>query len=295
MRVIMIGLVLMLGVGMLAQAQTRVKVSGVLEVLPAEHGAVDWTDGVVRATGLGAPPAGVRGPQAALLARRAAIVDARRNLLELVQAVRVTSTTTVRNAMVADDTITSSVSGFVRGARVVREEQRADGTVLVEVAVQLYGGEMGLAEQIELPARLAEPPAPPATPAPKPAAVEPVAPPAIQGNFTGLLIDCRGLKLAPSLCPKILDAAGTELWGTVDIPAELALEKGLAGYYPSVERALALGRVGANPLTIKAVDAMGSGQFRTQAVVSPADAARILSEDAETHFFSKLAVGFITE
>ncbi|HOF89831.1 MAG TPA: LPP20 family lipoprotein [Armatimonadota bacterium] len=286
MRVVLLSVVTLALMAPLLAGDTPVTMTGVLET-PTVGGAVNWTDGVARAIGIGAPPAQVRGPQAAVLARRAALLDARRNLLEVIQGVRISSTTTVRNAMTEDDVITSSVQGFIRGARVVREETRADGAVLVEVAVALYGGAESLAGRLELPERLASVPEPPNA--------DLAAPPAVQGNYTGLLIDCRGVKLAPAMCPKILDVNGAEVWGRVEVTNDVLLEKGLAGYYPSVERALELGRVGRNPLIIRAARAAGNGQFPTDAVVSLADARRILAEDAATHFLRKLAVGFVVE
>ena len=97
------------------------------------------------------------------------------------------------------------------------------------------------------------------------------------------------------MSPKILDMNGAEVWGTMDVADDLLMEKGLAGYYPSVERALALGRVGNNPLIIRAARVAGNGQFPTNAVVSLTDARRVLAEDAATHFLNKLAVGFVVE
>ena len=56
--------------------------------------ATDWNAGVIRATGMGVPTTGAVGAQARMLARRAAVADAYRQLLELTEGVQVDSETT---------------------------------------------------------------------------------------------------------------------------------------------------------------------------------------------------------
>ncbi|MBW1752895.1 MAG: hypothetical protein JRJ46_07270, partial [Deltaproteobacteria bacterium] len=73
-----------------------------------DHGTIDWVGQKVIAKGIGAPPQKYYGkPQARPLALRAAITDARRNLLEVIKGVHIDSITQVHNYMVRDDTIIS--------------------------------------------------------------------------------------------------------------------------------------------------------------------------------------------
>ena len=74
-----------------------------------------------------------------MLARRAAVVDAQRNLLESVKGVAVDSETTVENFMLKSDIIHTKVNGIITGARVVSEEMQPDGVYKVTMAVPVYG------------------------------------------------------------------------------------------------------------------------------------------------------------
>ncbi|HBY38343.1 MAG TPA: hypothetical protein DEH24_02935, partial [Alteromonas sp.] len=84
----------------IALALTLASFSGVAanahyEEWTAAGGKVNWTTGQIAAEGYGLPPANAMGKAGPLLACRAAVVDAQRNLLEATQGVRVTATTVI--------------------------------------------------------------------------------------------------------------------------------------------------------------------------------------------------------
>ena len=64
--------------------------------------------------------------QAVMLARRAAEIDAKRQILEFIKGVKIDSETTVGDAMVSSDEIKSAVEGWIRGAEVVEEGMDED-------------------------------------------------------------------------------------------------------------------------------------------------------------------------
>ncbi|MBN1516087.1 LPP20 family lipoprotein [Candidatus Sumerlaeota bacterium] len=101
-----------------------------------------WADQTVRAEGNGAPPPNMRPAQARQMAKRAAVTDARRNLLEQIKGVSISSQTTVRDFMTESDVIRSRVDGLVRGAQIVDEDESSDGTytVVIEVGLSPLGG-----------------------------------------------------------------------------------------------------------------------------------------------------------
>lgn len=70
-----------------------------------------------------------------LMAIRAARVDALRDLTEQVHGVRISGTTTVRDAVVADDSLNAVVQGTLRGARTLRVT--ASGSDSYEVEMEL--------------------------------------------------------------------------------------------------------------------------------------------------------------
>ena len=169
-------------------------------VQQVDNGAMNYSNGFVVATGIGAISPLAQNPgMARATAVRAAKVDAMRNLLEAVMAITVSSETTVRGAAIENDVVKTSVEGMVRGARMrdIDGDGRgsnsdirylSDTSIEIEMEVHMSG----ISEVILPPAGYA--PAPVAGGAPAPAAA-PAAPK--PGTVTGLIIDARGLGLRP--------------------------------------------------------------------------------------------------
>jgi len=150
------------------------------------NGVIDWSKGILMAKGSGAPPREARNiAQARLMTERAALTDARRNLLEVLKGVRVDSSTLVENFMVKDDQIRLQAEGFIQGSVEVRRLRRylSDGAIEVTVAVDLAGDFLSLMLHSAAEARkgMEKPPRPPLEdkpgpfPSPPPAAPPPAA------------------------------------------------------------------------------------------------------------------------
>jgi uncharacterized protein involved in tellurium resistance len=104
----------------------------------ASANGIDWKAGFVEADGHGlAPASAVNSVQAKVFAKRAAMSDAYRNVLDLVTGIHVDKTTTVSNLMTND--YETKVLGFVSGAALKSEQQLFDGSYRVTVRVPLYG------------------------------------------------------------------------------------------------------------------------------------------------------------
>ncbi len=89
---------------------------------------------LITVKGTGAPNANMPAGQAKLMACRAAMADAYRNLSEQIMGVMVDSQTTVKNFVTESDVINTKVQGFIKGAEKLNERVLADGTC--EVTVQ---------------------------------------------------------------------------------------------------------------------------------------------------------------
>ncbi|QCT94825.1 hypothetical protein FE773_06400 [Caminibacter mediatlanticus TB-2] len=74
--------------------------------------------------------------QAKVMARRAAILDAYRNLAEKLYGVRIEGKDTVKNMILQNSTLRSYVQGLIKGA-VIEEENYKDGTYSVVLSVKL--------------------------------------------------------------------------------------------------------------------------------------------------------------
>jgi hypothetical protein len=103
------------------------------------NSGVNWSAGQIQAEGAGVGRTGAPPSTARLMACRAAVLDAQRNLLESIQGVRIEGATVVANLMLESDTIKSSVDGLLQGARVVKREPQDDGSCLVQMTAPLGG------------------------------------------------------------------------------------------------------------------------------------------------------------
>lgn len=104
------------------------------------NSGVNWSSGQIQSEGAGVGPDNKPTHIAKLMACRAAVVDAQRNLLEAIQGVRVQGQTVVANMMLESDVIKTSVAGLLKGARVVSREPAQDGSCLVNMTAPLGGG-----------------------------------------------------------------------------------------------------------------------------------------------------------
>lgn len=73
----------------------------------------------------------------ALMAKRAAKLDALRNLAEEVYGVKITSDSYVRDFVLQNDTIRARVEAFIKGAKITDTRHLSDGSVEVEMELTL--------------------------------------------------------------------------------------------------------------------------------------------------------------
>ena len=245
------------------------------------QGTVNWTTGVVTAVGSGAPPPNAVNPtQARAMAERAAFSVALRNLLEAVKGVQVDSTTVIENFLVKSDAIKTKITGYVKGARIIKTDRQPDGTVDVTIAVAMKGELVDALLPKEFGA------APAAIPAPVPPAATPA--PAPVEAYTGLLIDARGLGLKPALVPRLLDEQGKEVYAGAVLTRDQAVEAGVAGYARDLVAASRQPRVTDNPLVVKAVKASGSKP--TDIILAPDSVKAIQHAETASQFLKQARV-----
>lgn len=252
-----------------------------------DKGLINYQSGYVEAKGIGAPPEKYYGkPNARPMALRAAQVDGYRNLLEIIQGVKIDSQTTVKDFVVESDTVNAQVSGLVKGAKTINRAYLSDGTVEVVLRVPLSG----VTKAIIPPAIIKEEKKDmrdhePVPFSPQPEPTGPV--------FTGLVIDARGLRANAAISPKVFDENGAEVYGTRIVNKEYAAKQGLCGYSADVETAKRDPRVTSNPLTVKAIRAEGSGMSDLR--ISNEDARMLRSSSDNLNFLQQCRVMIVIE
>ncbi len=261
------------------------------------NGTINWTKGILQATGIGASPEEYYGkPQARPMALRAARIDAMRNLLEVTQGVRIDSATIVKNFAVTNDVIMAKVSGMVKGAQIVKQEYLSDGTVEVTMQMSLHGGfaqlilpqEIRQVEPIKsVPSLSVEPPKP------SPAIPSKTAEKPTSEIYTGLVVNAIGLNARPAMSPKIIDETGQEVYGSAFVSREYAVQQGMSGYAKDMTAAQSNPRVTNNPLTVKGLKTEGPGN--SDIVISNADASKLRSASEHLSFMKKCRVMIVVD
>lgn len=209
----------------------------------AEGGSVDWQKKVVKCTGAGAPNlqnAGGNVAVARLGAERAAKLDALRNCIETLKGVNIKTGETVGAAMSTDPGLKSRVEAVVKNFKVLEPKRYfSDGAVEIDVEVPMDGA---LADVL--------------VPTSDKAAVSTSGKP----TGTGLIVNAKGLKLAPALAPRILDESGKVVYAAGVVTEDARRENGVAAYAKNVEMAKHNfnARIGAQPVVLKAIKASGS-------------------------------------
>lgn len=108
-----------------------------------------------------------------------------------------------------------------------------------------------------------------------------------KGDYTGLVVDCRGLELQPVMSPVIMNSNGTKIYGHKNLDIDKVIAMGMADYVDNTENT---DRAGDKPLVVKAVSLQN---FNSNPVVAISDSNRILIENYATKFLKDMKVVFL--
>lgn len=226
-------------------------------------GSINYSTGWIYAEGY----AKIDTDQNKALAIRIATLDARRNLLEMIKRVPIDSNTQVNDLIRANDTIRTSIMGFIEGAervgepRYLRTEGEIDRNVIVVTVRMPLRLNNEILSEISPPSRLLPP------------LQEQSLPPQIQKSsiYSGVIIDARTFPVRPAMAPKILDEDGREVYGSANISRDYAVSQGMVGYTKSIDEAKSNPRVAGNPIIVKGINTSRNADI----VISNEDARRI--------------------
>lgn len=265
--------------------------------------------------------------QSRLMAMGAARADALRTLAMTVSSVQVTAETTVKNYVLSKDEVRTNVSALLQSPRIISETTQPDGTAVVVVELPMYGqssvASAVLPQILPAPTTVTEaptaadtvneyrgggagsdgnggfkgpdqpairvlPPIPEALPRPLPGGEPGSTPLSDNGPFTSVIIDCRGLNLEAIMSPKLYDTTGREIYGTVRVSRDYAIDTGIVSYPRSMTYAIRSARCGKHPLIVRALRFADKHRFNP--VISLEDGDRILAANNRDHFLEQTRV-----
>ncbi|MGD9824028.1 hypothetical protein [Desulfobacter sp.] len=242
-----------------------------------ENGHIDWTTGLFTATGHASPEINAEGKAVAMPGSARAC--ATRNLIAILKQIKISGDLTVGEYASTHDAILAGIEKVAQDARVCGQLYTSALDVEVWVEATSYGRFL----QLVLPDHIREIPKISEL---KQGLAEPVdkTPSAAAKPYTGLIVDARMLNFEPLLYPTIVSEQGREIYSSVFISREFAVQNGVCAYLCDMDQALASARTGSNPLVVKALRKTGD---KTGAIVMSMADAKTLDRESERHIFLK--------
>jgi len=237
-----------------------------------KNGAIDWTCGTIWATGKAAPEG--RAAISTESVPGAARADANRKLLDILKHIKINADLTIGDYSSKNDIILAGIEKTARDAVILKQYYTSALAVEITIETSMYGGFL----QLVLPENIRQIPKIILEDQKKNIRHEP------ENEYTGLIIDARGLGLKPVLAPVIVSEQGHAVYSSAFISREFAVQKGICKYICDMDKARSDLRTGSNPLVFKGL--RKEGQPGAAIVISMSD-YRLLETITERHRFLK--------
>ncbi|MBC2713511.1 MAG: hypothetical protein HGJ94_21675 [Desulfosarcina sp.] len=258
-----------------------------------DTGCIDWSAGIVRVNGVAAPATidDGKSPDSPSDILDAARRMAQSNLLETVSAIRINAVSRVADRVAQSAAFRDGLTTLARNASLTRQEYLSDGTVEIELTMNLTGG-FG---QFVLPEEIRQVDAVTTMIVTEPKADKPSTPAngTDSGPHTGLILDATGIGAKPSLVPVVVDESGEVVYGPAFVSREFAVSRGMSGFATTLAAARKDKRVGGRPMVVKAIRTRSTGE--TDLVISSADAARLRSSVVHLNFLKACRVSIVMD
>lgn len=235
-----------------------------------ENGSINWSTGNIVAIGKAAPEdqrdislESVPG---------SARANANRQIIELLQYIKIDHVLTVGEYASKNDIILAGMEKTARDAVVLKQYYTSALAVEIHIETSMYGGFL----QLVLPDEIRQ--------IPKISSLIKKQESEKSGKqvFTGLIIDAKGLGVEPVLNPVIVSEQGHDVYNSVFISREFAVQNGVCKYVCSREMAYQDERVGKHPFLVKGL--RKEGKPKAAIVISMSDYQK-LENMTERHGF----------
>jgi len=213
-------------------------------------------------------------PRAAYIAAK---LDAQRQLLEQISNVKIDSTTTVKDAMLEDDTIRTRVQGLLKNAKVIKTEYDYDKryakvTMAInynKLAAVIVKNKKLKFKNLYTPSKIK-----------------------IEKTCDGLIIDVRGKDFEPAIINKIF-YKNEIIYDPTKVPQSVIIQRGLASFTNSINKAKAIldSYHSYSPCVVKPLRVLN----KTDVEISKKDADLISSSNEKNAFLQKARIVFVMD
>jgi len=263
-------------------------------------GKINWTTGIVIAWGEGDVPKGISDERLAKeLAKRAAILKARENLIEIIKTVQLDSKVSIEDIVKSWGMVGEKIDRVSQISE-IKSEFLSDERVRVTLELKIYEK---LADAVY--------PFSPETGRVEPAKMAPFSikekaeqtreavgmkrdgEPSLEeikvakeeSSYTGIIIDARNLSVKPALFPKIFNEEEELIYNYTKVEYPYAEKEGVVGYVKDLKSAQRNPRVKPHPLVVRAVGV--KGEEGTDIVIKDSDVKKIMKEEREGEFLKR--------
>jgi len=245
-----------------------------------DTGAINWSTGRVMVSGKAAPEVNQEGQAVAVPG--SARAHAIRNIITILKQIRISPDESVGEYTSTHDVILAGIEKTAQDAVITHQLYTSAMDVEVRMETGIFGGflQLVLPDHIRQIPKITEQKT-------KAKGKSKSKPPEIPMNrilYTELIVDARGLALEPILYPTIVGEQGKEIYSSLFVSREFAVQYGVVTYLCDMEMALSFRRTGSNPMVFKALRKAGN---KTGAVVVSMADAKALEKLTERHKFLK--------
>ena len=226
--------------------------------------------------------------QRELMAKRAAEITAKRQVVEYMEGFALVGDTLVKDGMTQYDVVRSAVIGFVKGVQVVFQEYDKDKDMAIAIVKVGLHGPKGYASLL-YEKLLSDPKLKQQIVSDKPQFKAKPAP--LSEKFDGLVIDATDQDFRPALINRIFTPKGEILYDPARISQKVLVEQGCGEYTNSIDKAkAALATRGVkNPLVVKAAGSVSKADLK----VTDEDAVAIFTANQQNGFLAGAKVAFV--
>jgi hypothetical protein len=249
-------------------------------------GRINWTAATVRATGVATPA--IDGRRASRQSPADVLDAARRsaeaNLVATLNAICIGGDKRVADRTGQDAAFHEGLIALAQKAPVTRQAYLSDGTVEIELTMNMNGG----FSQFVLPEEIRQ--------VDSVTTIESADAPhgRVRGEpHTGLVIDARGIEARPCMVPVVVDENEAVVYGPAFVSREFAVSQQMSGFATSMAAARRDKRVGDRPLIVKAIRTGPGGDANL--VIPSVAAARLRSSVVNLNFLKACRVSIVMD